>query len=218
LKISLIAALIFIGFSSFAIWRDLVYTGASIGSLADFILDFEDAGLLYKIIEHGILAHFVVMESIPSAIDFVETHGHHYGIDYILQILRLIGLGSILNIPASIDLEYNAFLRGVSVMDLQALDAGGVVIGLPGSFYIAGGGAGLVIGSVIWSFFCSIMIKYTRRHLDVIAITLLPYVLVIYQSPETNIPRLAIIVASLWAITRLTNVCFMQQGSKLKKL
>jgi hypothetical protein len=94
----------------------------------------------------------------------------------------------------SLDLKFNAFLRGVAPSDLLGLDAGGVIIGLPGSLMIGGGIIFLAIGSLMWAFICAFIIRRINVTQNPLYISVLPYMLVIYQSPEANIPRILIMI------------------------
>ncbi len=188
----------FVLFSGFAVWRDLTYQQIALVDLAAYILDLSDAGLAAALLAHGFAEHFVALRNLSDAVAFSGSglSPPHYGMEYLLQIARLLRLGDIFGAGVSVDIQFNAFMGGRDPSDLDSFDAGGVVIGLPGSLLIAGGATALTVGSLAWAWLCVRVIRRVQLGGYPMHAAMLPYVLVIYQSPETNISRNAVILAA----------------------
>jgi len=193
-----VSVLAFVLFSGFAIWRDLTYRQIDVADAAAFIFDLSDAGLATALLVHGFAEHFVTLRNLSDAVAFSESglSAPHYGVEYLSQIARMVRLGDVFGVGVSVDIQFNAFLRGLQPSDLDAFDAGGVVIGLPGSLMIAGGELALAVGSLAWAWLCAKVIRRIQLGGSQMHLAMLPYILVIYQSPETNIPRVAVILAA----------------------
>jgi hypothetical protein len=189
-------------FGGFAIWRDFAYQQITIADVAAFIFDLSDSGLATALLAHGFSEHFVAIRYMSDAIAFSESglYAPHYGLEYLTQIIRLIHLGNIFGAGFSVDVQFNAFLGGRAPSDLADFDAGGVVIGLPGSLIIAGGTTALIIGSMFWGWLCAYTIRRIQQGAQPLYLAMLPYVLVIYQSPETNISRNVVILAAYYFV------------------
>ena len=188
-KFILYPILFVIAFSIFALWRDFNY-----GGNGESFLNYYDVTGLYDLLlllsYHGLFAHFIIFYHFDDVLRyFSEYDNFHYGAEYVLEFLRTIKLGSLFDFGYTIVDRVNAHINGVSIETHLSGKSGGVVLGIAGSGFLAGGYTGIFVLTFGW---CICVHAALNRYKAgaVNSLVLFPYLLMVFQSPETNIARI----------------------------
>jgi hypothetical protein len=209
--------LIFAGYIIFAIfttWRNFQYVEHN--NYNGFFNYLQSENLIKLALDHGFFGYFNVFSVFSIVKDYSHENPHyHYGIEYFLEILRLIKCSSVAKDYVSVGTLVNAFANKMTVEDYLSLDAGGVTLGLPGSLLLAGGKIGIFIGSLFWAIICRITCYIGLKQNNAVNITFFPYILCIFQSVETNLPRI-IIMFTVLLIGSVFTVSLLNSQKKIQ--
>ena len=189
-------------FGVFAMWRAFNYMGDGETFFSYFqVTSF--FGLVKAFLYHGFLAHFVIFFHFDDVIRYLDQYpNYHYGMEYLYQFFRLIKLGEFLDLGYSLADRVNAHINNIDIITFLSNDAGGVVLGISGSGMLLGGYIGLYTIVFLWLVILDKMLYNIRKSAQSQCIVLIPYVMMVFQSPETNIPRLIFI----WIVIFLMNI------------
>lgn len=203
----------YIIFAIFTAWRNFQYVEYNFYN--SFFNYLQCEKLINVVLHHGFFGYFNVFSVFSIVKDYSrENPNYHYGIDYFLEILRLIKLNLVVKNFVPVGTSVNAFANQMSVADYLSLDAGGVTLGLPGSLLLAGGKIGIFLGSLLWACICRISCFCGLKRNNAVNITFFPYILCIFQSVETNLPRV-IIMYTILLIGSKISLCLFNSQKKI---